>query len=58
MEQKFLYKKIENIENELHKLKTIILSKPKKTLVSLKGILKEIKIDEKDIQEAKKSLFH
>lgn len=58
MNQKFLYKKIENIENELHKLKNIILSKPKETLVSLKGMLKGIKIDEEDIEEAKNSLFH
>lgn len=50
--------KLENIEKEITELKTIILKsgKPKKK-VSLKGILKGVKIEEEDMLEAKQSIF-
>jgi hypothetical protein len=49
--------KLEKIEKELIKLKKEAdFGLPKKT-ISLKGILKGIKITEKDIKESKKSLF-
>ncbi|MBU2579098.1 hypothetical protein KKA09_03210 [Patescibacteria group bacterium] len=50
-------KKLENLEKELLKIKKgerlFFLKKP----ISLKGILKGIKISLKDIEEAKKSVF-
>ena len=58
MEQKLITKKLENLEKELHNLKTIILIKSKKNLISLKGMLKNIKITEEEIKEAKSSLFN
>lgn len=58
MEQAILTKKIESIEKDLESLKTAILKKSKNTVVSLKGILNGIKVTEKDIDKAKKSLFN
>ena len=58
MDQELITKKIESIEKELHNLKNIVLSKSKKNIISLKGILKGIKISEEDIADAKKSLFN
>jgi len=56
-------KKLDKIEKDLLKLKTEgvsvclnALGLPKRT-ISLKGILKGITITEKDIEQAKKSLF-
>ncbi len=49
--------KLEKLENELLRLKKgggFVL--PKK-IISLKGIIKGVKIIEEDIQKAKKSLF-
>ncbi len=57
MEQELITKKIESIEKELNNLKSIILVKSKKNIVSLKGILGKIKITEKEIGYAKKSVF-
>lgn len=57
MEQKLISKRIENIENELHSLRNVFMIKSRNNVVSLKGILKGIKITEKEIIEAKKSLF-
>ena len=56
-----LEKKIGNIELELQNLKSIIIQliqKPEpKKLVKLKGLLQGIRVDDKDIKEAKSALF-
>lgn len=52
--------KIENIEEDISDLKLSILKKltpSKKNLLSLKGILKGVKISDAEIEEAKKSLY-
>lgn len=52
--------KIENIEKEVLNLKLSVLKKltpSAKKMVSLKGIIKGIDISEKDIEQAKKSLY-
>jgi hypothetical protein len=52
--------KIENIEKEVMSLKLSVLKKltpTKQNVVSLKGILKNVEISEKDITAAKKSLY-
>jgi len=52
--------KIENIEKEVFELKSIILKKlaPSKTKsISLRGILKGVKISNADVAHAKKSLY-
>ncbi len=56
MELEFISKKIKTIENELNSLKILVLENKK--VVSLKGVLKGIKVDEKEIGEAKNSPFH
>ncbi len=48
--------KLEKVEKELLKLKKGDFGFPKK-IISLKGILKRVKITEKEIEKAKKSLF-
>ena len=55
MQTEFLTKKIELLERELASLKSE--AKKPKHPVSLKGILKGVKITEEDIAEAKRSLF-
>ncbi len=56
-----LEKKLENIESELYDLKSIIIKliqQPEQNkIVRLKGLLKDIAVNEKEIKEAKKSLF-
>lgn len=54
-------KKLEKIESELYSLKSIVINlvqhpEPKK-IIKLKGLLKGIKVNEGDIEEAKNSLF-
>ncbi len=52
--------KIETIEKEVMSLKLSVLKKltpTKQNVVSLKGILKNVEISEKDITAAKKSLL-
>jgi PIN domain nuclease of toxin-antitoxin system len=52
--------KIETIEKEVMSLKLSVLKKltpAKQNVVSLKGILKNVEISEKDITAAKKSLY-
>jgi hypothetical protein len=49
--------RLEKIEKEILKLKKGVGFGLPKKIISLKGILKGIKITEKDIKEAKKSLF-
>lgn len=52
--------KIETIEKEVMGLKLSVLKKlttTKQNVVSLKGIMKGVKISEKDITAAKKSLY-
>ena len=52
--------KIEAIEEDVSDLKLSILKKlapSKENVISLKGILKGVKISEEDIEKAKKSLY-
>lgn len=52
--------KIESLEKEIMDLKLSILKKltpSQKNLISLKGILKGVKISDEDIEKAKKSLY-
>ncbi len=49
--------KLEKLEKEILKIKKGSEFKLSKKPISLKGFLKGVKITEKDIQEAKKSLF-
>jgi hypothetical protein len=52
--------KIKSIEKELMDLKLSILSKyspTEKKIISLKGILKGVEITDKDIGDAKKSIY-
>ena len=53
-----IYPKLNAIEKEIKNLKLLVLQhqKPKK-IVSLKGLLKGVKIKDEDFSEAKKSLF-
>ena len=57
MEQEFVAKRIESLENEIEKLKQWTLPRRKKKIISLKGMLKGIKFTSEEIKEAKKSLF-
>ena len=62
MQANILERKIEKIEDEVSNLKSIVLElvqQPKqKGIIKLKGLLKNVKIEEKDIESAKKSLFN
>jgi len=49
--------KLEELEKEILKIKKGSKFKLPQKIISLKGILKGVKITEKEIQEAKKSLF-
>jgi len=49
--------KLEKLEKEVLKLKKEGIFELPPKLISLKGILKGVKITEKEIKEAKKSLF-
>jgi len=57
MKNQEILTKLEKLEKEILKIKKGGKFKLPKKLISLKGILKGIKITEKDIQKAKKSLF-
>lgn len=58
MEKIIVSKKIKHIEDELASLKdSYIIKETDKRVISLKGMLKGIVVSEKDIKEAKKSLF-
>ena len=54
-------KKLEALENEVSDIKSMLIKlsqSPKdRKIVSLKGLLKGIKVEENDIEEAKSSLF-
>ncbi|MBI2654519.1 hypothetical protein HYX02_06990 [Candidatus Woesearchaeota archaeon] len=54
-------KKLEALENEISSIKSMLIrlsqSPQNRKIVSLKGLLGGIKVDEEDIEEAKKSLF-
>ena len=55
-----VFHKIEAIEEEVSDLKLSVLKKlipSKKNLISLKGILKGVKVSEEDIKKAQKSLY-
>jgi len=54
-----IYPKLKKIENEIKSLKIMIIKSQKipKKVVRLEGLLKGVKIDENEIEEAKKFLF-
>jgi hypothetical protein len=58
-EVKEIYPTLKKIEGEIREIKILLLkSKPiEKRPVKLKGLLKGIKFDEGEIEEAKKALF-
>ncbi len=56
MEYRLFIKKIEMIKKELSVVKSLTLSS-KKRIISLKGLLKGIKVTERDLQETK-TLFY
>lgn len=62
MEKIVMEKKLNEIENEIVSLKTIMIQaiqQPlQKQIISLKGILKGISVSEEDIKKAKESLFN
>jgi len=57
MKSQQILTKLEKLELEILKMKKGTIVRIPKKLVSLKGILKGVKVSEKDIQRAKKSLF-
>jgi hypothetical protein len=58
-ELKELYPQLKKIENEIQILKILVIKSKKlpKEKVELEGVLKGIKIEEKDIEEAKKAIL-
>lgn len=56
-----IHQKLEEIEEEIYNLKSMIIKisqlSIEKKVISIRGLLKDVKIDETDIEEAKKSLF-
>ncbi len=58
MDANIIYPKLNAIENDIKNLKLLILQhQTTGKIVSLKGMLKGVKINEGDFSEAKKSLF-
>jgi hypothetical protein len=57
MESQQILTKLEKLEQEILKMKKGTIIRTPKKLVSLKGILKGVKVNEKDTQRARKSLF-
>ena len=58
MDTVLISKKIEALEEELQSLKTMVLGTPKKKVVSLKGLVKGMKVTDQEFKDAKHSLFH
>jgi hypothetical protein len=58
-ELKELYPQLKKIESEIQILKILVIKSKKlpKEKVELEGVLKGIKIEEKDIEEAKKAIL-
>ncbi len=59
MKQDLVYPELKRIENEIQILKVLVIRSQKipKNKVSLEGMLKGIRIEEGDIEEAKKAIF-
>lgn len=50
--------KLDKLEKELQDLKAIVLASTKsKKIISLRGDLKGLRVNEKDVKKSKKSLF-
>lgn len=58
-ELKEIYPELKKIENEIQLLKILIIKSKKlsKKRVALEGMLKGIKIEERNIEEAKRAIF-
>ena len=54
---KSIYPELKKIENELKEIKMMLKTQAEKKPVKLGGTLKGVKITEKDIKDAKKSLL-
>lgn len=54
-----LYPELKKIEDEIKEIKILIMASQKfpKKVAKLEGALKGIKVSEKDVEEAKKSVF-
>jgi hypothetical protein len=57
MKSQQILTKLEKLEQEILKMKKGKVIRTPKKLISLRGILKGIRVSEKDIQKARKSLF-
>jgi hypothetical protein len=57
MKSQQILTKLEKLEQEILKMKKGKVIRTPKKLISLKRILKGIRVSEKDIQKARKSLF-
>ena len=59
MKQDLIYPELKRIENEIQVLKVLVIKSQKipRGRVSLEGVLKKIKIEEQDIEEAKRAIF-
>jgi hypothetical protein len=58
-ETREIYPELKKIENDIQVLKILLMKSrkmPRKT-AKLEGALKKVRIEEKDIEEAKKSIF-
>jgi hypothetical protein len=58
-EMREIYPELKKIENDIQVIKILLLKSrkmPRKT-AKLEGALKKVRIEEKDIEEAKKSIF-
>ncbi|MEM5843390.1 MAG: hypothetical protein QXL97_01580 [Candidatus Aenigmatarchaeota archaeon] len=58
-ESKELYPELKKIESEIQILKVLVIKSKKlpKKKIALEGLLKGVKIEEKDIEEAKRLVF-
>ncbi len=59
MKQDLVYPELKKIENEIQVLKVLVIKSQKipKSKISLEGILKGVRVEEEDIEEAKKAIF-
>jgi len=56
--EKNIYKELEEIKNEIKSLKALLIQEHKqKQIISLRGLLRGIKVSDEEIDEAKRSLF-
>ena len=57
MESILINKKLEHIESDINSIRALVKGNSFGKIVSLKGLLKGVKITDADIEEAKKNVF-